>query len=134
LPTSLKFVNGEAKYLLRRILRGNVPSSVLNRPKQGFAIPLSHWFRSGWQDRARPFLLEGGLADYFDRRCVERMLTEHTAGLVDHGEHLWLLLMFAAWREQYLSPSRLEPVASEPVPRVKVQTLDERRPRAAVSY
>lgn len=106
LPTALKFAHGEAKHLLRRVLRGNVPEAVLNRPKQGFAIPLTHWFRVGWHEMARPLLLEGSLTEYFRRGCIERMLTEHTAGHVDHGEHLWLLLMFAAWHEQYMIPKQ----------------------------
>jgi asparagine synthase (glutamine-hydrolysing) len=106
LPTALKFARGEAKHLLRRVLRGNVPDAVLNRPKQGFAIPLTHWFRAGWQEMARPLLLEGAMSEYFTRNCIERMLTEHAAGHVDHGEHLWLLLMFAAWHEQYMIPKQ----------------------------
>lgn len=109
LPTELKFAHGEAKYLLRRVLRGHAPHSVLHRPKQGFAIPLSHWFRSGWQDMARPLLLEGPMREYFARGCVERMLHEHAAGVIDHGEHLWLLLMFAAWHVRYASPEQYEP-------------------------
>jgi asparagine synthase (glutamine-hydrolysing) len=103
LPTALKSAHGEAKYLLRRLLRNQVPPSVLRRPKQGFAIPLSHWFRTGWQDMARPLLLEGVLSQYFDRHCIERMLAEHLSGRIDHGEHLWLLLVFAVWHRQYLS-------------------------------
>lgn len=104
LPTRLKFAHGEAKYLLRRVLRGNAPQAVLNRPKQGFAIPLTHWFRAGWREIAQPLLLESVMSEYFQRDCIERMLTEHAAGYVDHGEHLWLLLMFAAWHEQYMTP------------------------------
>ncbi|MBI3302976.1 MAG: asparagine synthetase B, partial [Deltaproteobacteria bacterium] len=103
LPTDLKFANGEAKYLLRCLLREQVPPSVLSRPKQGFAIPLSQWFRAGWQETARPLLLEGALRQYFDRRCVERMLEEHVSGRIDHGEHLWLLLVFAVWHQRYLA-------------------------------
>jgi asparagine synthase (glutamine-hydrolysing) len=106
LPTALKFAYGEAKHLLRRVLRGNAPDAVLNRPKQGFAIPLTHWFRAGWQEMARPLLLEGAMTEYFERGCIERMLMEHAAGYVDHGEHLWLLLMFAAWHEQYMMPKQ----------------------------
>lgn len=133
LPTSLKLAHGQTKYLLRRVLRNQVPHTVLDRPKQGFAIPLSHWFHSGWQDLARPLLLEGNLDDYFDRRCVERMVTEHASGLIDHGEHLWLLLMFAAWCEQYLSSSALTYAASDSSPLAVVVTLDEQRSRALVS-
>jgi asparagine synthase (glutamine-hydrolysing) len=134
LPTSMKLANGEAKYLLRRVLRGNVPSTVLDRPKQGFAIPLSHWFRSGWREFAAPLLLEGGLGDYFERRCIERMLAEHTTGLIDHGEHLWVLLMFAAWHEQYVSPGRTEPVGLGPLPPAEVQTSAGQFPHEVASY
>ncbi|MBI3303548.1 MAG: asparagine synthase (glutamine-hydrolyzing) [Deltaproteobacteria bacterium] len=103
LPTNLKVMRGEAKYLLRCLLRDYVPATVLSRPKQGFAVPLSHWFRGEWQEVARPLLLEGLAGQYFDRRCMERMLSEHAAGRFDHGEHLWLLLVFAVWHQQYLS-------------------------------
>lgn len=113
LPTSLKFAHGEAKYLLRRVLCGNVPQTVLKRPKQGFAIPLTHWFRVGWQEMARPLLLEGFMTEYFQRGCIERMLMEHAAGYVDHGEHLWLLLMFAVWHEQYMTPQRRSVMESD---------------------
>jgi asparagine synthase (glutamine-hydrolysing) len=114
LPTALKFAHGEAKYLLRRVLRGNVPEAVLSRPKQGFAIPLTHWFRAGWQEMARPLLLEGAMTEYFEHGCIERMLTEHAAGHVDHGEHLWLLLMFAVWHKQYMIPKQHPVMESKP--------------------
>jgi asparagine synthase (glutamine-hydrolysing) len=102
LPTALKFAHGETKYVLRTLLRGQVPAAVLNRPKQGFAIPRARWFRGNWQEMARPLLLESDMTQYFARHCLERMLQEHSSGAVDHGEHLWLLLVFAVWQKHYL--------------------------------
>jgi asparagine synthase (glutamine-hydrolysing) len=102
LPTSYKFSNGETKHLLRTLLRGRVPPAVLTRPKQGFAIPRARWFRGDWQEMVRSRLLEGEMSQYFARPCLERMLEEHASGRTDHGEHLWLLLVFAVWHEQYL--------------------------------
>jgi asparagine synthase (glutamine-hydrolysing) len=130
LPTRFKFAHGEAKYLLRRLLRGQVPDSVLDRPKHGFAIPLAQWFRAGWQDTARPLLLEGGVPHYFDRGCVERMLQEHASGLIDHSEHLWLLLVFAMWHQQYLSGTNRQNEAERNLP-WSVTEEKRQRPMAA---
>lgn len=102
LPTAYKFGNGETKHLLRTLLRGQVPPSVLSRPKQGFAIPRARWFRGDWQETARALLLESEMSQYFARPCLERMLEEHASGRIDHGEHLWLLLVFAVWHKHYL--------------------------------
>src|SRR5207245_1584595 len=91
LPTSLKFRGGVGKTLLRRSLEGRVPSAVLTRPKQGFAVPLCEWFREGWQNEARELLFEGGATRYFRREGVQALLDEHARGVADHGEHLWVL-------------------------------------------
>ena len=44
LPAGLRMRGAEAKYLLKRVLRGRVPDAVLTRPKQGFGVPLELWF------------------------------------------------------------------------------------------
>jgi asparagine synthase (glutamine-hydrolysing) len=116
LPTAYKFVHGESKHLLRSLLRGHVPPAVLNRPKQGFAIPRARWFRGDWQKTARPLLLEGDMGEYFARPCLERMLKEHASGRIDHGERLWLLLVFAAWYKRYLREPDWTSPKSAPLP------------------
>jgi asparagine synthase (glutamine-hydrolysing) len=102
LPTSWKQRGGVSKWILRRVLAGRVPATVLTRPKQGFAIPLAQWLRDGWHETARAMLLDGAVPRYFARAAVERMLAEHARGPIDHSEHLWLLLVFAAWHQRYL--------------------------------
>jgi asparagine synthase (glutamine-hydrolysing) len=44
LPPDLRFRDGKTKHLLKRALEGRVPTEVLSRPKQGFAVPLVSWF------------------------------------------------------------------------------------------
>jgi asparagine synthase (glutamine-hydrolysing) len=44
LPPSLRFRDGDTKYLLKRALEGRVPPEILTRPKQGLAVPLESWF------------------------------------------------------------------------------------------
>ena len=45
LPASMKFRNGETKYILKKALSGLVPDSILYRRKKGFGIPLAKWLR-----------------------------------------------------------------------------------------
>jgi len=45
LPTSLNMENGVGKQVLRELLYRHVPRQLLERPKQGFAVPLGSWLR-----------------------------------------------------------------------------------------
>lgn len=45
LPDHYKIRGQETKYLLRKILYKHVPPTLLERPKQGFAIPIDAWLR-----------------------------------------------------------------------------------------
>src|SRR5256885_3624225 len=41
----LKLRDGTTKYIFKRALRGTLPPVIIDRPKQGFAVPLAGWFR-----------------------------------------------------------------------------------------
>jgi len=42
---TLKLRRMTRKYLLRRLMRGRIPDAIIDRPKQGFGVPLDAWFR-----------------------------------------------------------------------------------------
>ncbi|HET9387420.1 MAG TPA: asparagine synthase (glutamine-hydrolyzing) [Gemmatimonadales bacterium] len=92
LPNRWKYRNGTRKYLLRRALRGLVPSSVLGKPKQGFAPPIASWLRRlpapGPQTAALP-----GLDDEAFRRQWQR----HQMGMTDERLLLWTWLTLQQW-------------------------------------
>lgn len=105
LPMEFKVREGETKYLLRQALYRLVPRKLIDRPKMGFGIPVNRWLRNELRplldeylgpDRIRKegFLLPAG---------VSRVVSEHLSGRRDHQYRLWALLVFALWRERYLS-------------------------------
>lgn len=49
LPDHLKIKGGETKYLLRQLLFKHVPRELIERPKQGFSIPIQKWLLSSLQ-------------------------------------------------------------------------------------
>lgn len=104
LPVSLKLRLSGGKYLLRQVARGLLPDSVLVKRKQGFAIPLSEWFRTSLHDMMRDIVSSRAFRErgIFDPVAVERSLAAHHKGEANYSEHLWLVLMFELWARRFM--------------------------------
>ena len=117
-PTSLKLKNGRSKHLLRRLLERRVPPSIVNRPKQGFAVPVAEWLRGPLAAMAGDLLQDGRLHErgIFNPAAIARLWSEHRDHKRDHGHRLWSLLMLELWFRQFVdgatSPSRTRTLAA----------------------
>jgi asparagine synthase (glutamine-hydrolysing) len=102
LPSSLKMNSTESKFLLKKAMEPRLPHDVLYRPKMGFAVPLSQWFRGPLRERVKDAVLSGPLLEtgFFDAHMLNRILTDHQSGKRDYSGPLWSLLMFAAFLKQ----------------------------------
>jgi asparagine synthase (glutamine-hydrolysing) len=91
IPTAAKTRGGELKGLLKRAVRGVLPDDVVDRPKQGFRVPVDEWFLDRLGQRTRSeldaFCRE---TDLLDRREVERVLQRPR-------RDAWYLLNLALW-------------------------------------
>jgi len=113
---------GEGKHILKQIARKHLPAEVIDRPKMGFAIPISDWWRTDFGglgtlmmeklSKEKPF---GRVHEVLgiDVGFVREMIDEHrTAGGMapvfttravrarDHGQRLFSLVSLAIWAEQ----------------------------------
>jgi len=106
LPTSVLMPGRRPKGLLRSIAADLLPAAIADRPKQGFAIPIGHWFKTTLTSTLRDYLFSGHLDKLgFNRRSVERLLHEHVEGHGDHTHRLFALLsltIWLAWLENHL--------------------------------
>jgi len=104
LPISLKMRRWRGKHLLRRVAADLLPPSVLQKRKQGFAIPLAEWFRTSLRVMLGDLVSSRAFSErgVFDRNVVERSLKQHAAGDADHSERLWLVLMFELWARHFM--------------------------------
>ena len=99
LPTDLRVRANRGKHLLRRAAARWLPPPVLQKKKQGFAIPLGQWFRGPLRGLASD-LIE---SQAFDQRglirqaAARRFLQRHLAGEADFGEVLWLICSLELW-------------------------------------
>ncbi|HEU4938833.1 MAG TPA: asparagine synthase (glutamine-hydrolyzing) [Vicinamibacterales bacterium] len=107
LPADLKIKNGRKKHLLKEAAANLLPSQILNRRKQGFAVPVGGWFRGDLRDFFADVLLSQRARQrgYFNGRFVDRIVREHMTGRRDHTLRLWALVVFELWHRQYLDPA-----------------------------
>jgi asparagine synthase (glutamine-hydrolysing) len=112
LPASLRIRGGRGKHLLRQVARRWLPAEVLDKPKQGFAIPLAAWFRGPLRELAADLIASRAFRErgLMRAEAAERYLAAHLAGRADFGETLWLILSLELWARRYLDAAP-EPVA-----------------------
>ncbi|MGH7522595.1 MAG: asparagine synthase (glutamine-hydrolyzing) [Gemmatimonadales bacterium] len=97
LPSELKMRGGRGKWLLRRAIEGLVPARVLEKPKQGFAVPLRRWFREELRHSVDALLGDSLAYRYADRGAVQRMIREHRTQRRDHAGVIWRVLVLHGW-------------------------------------
>ncbi len=97
-PARHKLQHGRGKTVLRAAVAPWLPAEILNRPKQGFAMPLGAVLRQGMprvRDRlSDPTFLDAGLVR---PDAVVRLLDEHASGRLDHAQTIWQLLVLAGF-------------------------------------
>jgi asparagine synthase (glutamine-hydrolysing) len=103
LPPGLRLRGLTTKYVLKRVLRGRLPDTIITRPKKGFGVPLARWFRGEFGS-----LLEDVCAPEAIRReglfrpeVVQRLLREHREGRQDHRKKLYTMLAWQLWAARY---------------------------------
>jgi asparagine synthase (glutamine-hydrolysing) len=120
LPASLKIRNGRRKHILKEVAATLLPRDILERPKQGFGVPLGSWFRGNLRELFADTLLSPRSLErgYFQAPFVRRLVDEHVSGKRDHTLRLWQLVVFERWHRQYVDryPGNSFPLSIPPVP------------------
>lgn len=103
-PFSRKIRNTQGKWLLKQLLYRYVPKNLVERPKMGFGVPIDEWLRGPLKDWAYDLLSAERLCNdgFFNIDVVQKCLQEHMSGNRNHQYRLWVVLMFQAWKDQWL--------------------------------
>ncbi|HZD52494.1 MAG TPA: asparagine synthase (glutamine-hydrolyzing) [Woeseiaceae bacterium] len=103
LPPHLRRGHLGPKHLLRSILYRYVPRELVERPKQGFAIPLESWLKTDLRALVNDYLAPDRIrrAGVMDPVLVRRSVDRFFKGDMTLATPLWLLLAFEMWRENW---------------------------------
>lgn len=129
IPADLKVRGGQKKWIFREALRGWLPDEILDRPKQGFSIPVSDWFRAELRDEVREVLLdERTLArGYFRPAAVHNLLARQAAGVDTASKRVWALFMLEQWHREFVdTPSAGDGAAPRAVELANIGVTEDR--------
>jgi asparagine synthase (glutamine-hydrolysing) len=104
LPREMRVQNRRGKHILRRVAARLLPSAVLEKPKQGFGIPLGDWFRGPLRALAADVIESRQFRErgHLQQNAARKYLAAHLKGEADYGEILWLILCLELWARRFL--------------------------------
>jgi asparagine synthase (glutamine-hydrolysing) len=99
LPNTAKVRHGQGKWILRQVLGRYLPRHLIDRPKQGFDVPIGAWLKGPLRSWAADLLAEPRLRrqGMLDVRRVQNCWLDHLSGRRDHSRALWAVLMLQSW-------------------------------------
>ncbi len=119
LPFEYKLRGGVSKALLKHSMRDLLPASIFARGKQGFAVPLKHWFGNQFKDLLGDVLSPEAIRrrGMFDPEAVARLVQRATddPSEVRAGRLMWALLVFELWSRAFLDQAPEKPSSATPL-------------------
>lgn len=104
LPVKFKLKGNRTKYILKKLMKGKLPGGILNRKKQGFALPVAEWLRGDLKEFCDETLSQKNMdkIGLFDYNYIEKLKREHFSKKNNHKQKLWALLVFTLWHNRWV--------------------------------
>jgi asparagine synthase (glutamine-hydrolysing) len=103
LPSHFKIQGSRQKVILKDLMKGKLPPSILRRKKVGFDIPAHQWLRGPLRELMRDTLAAGasGHAEVFRPAAIEACMRRHLERRANLGYHLWGLMILFLWMRRW---------------------------------
>ena len=103
LPQNMKIRGLTQKFILKELMRGRLPETVLHRKKTGFDIPAHDWFRGVLRPLLMDTLTPQAIAStgIFDARAIQSLISDHMERRINAGFQLWGLLTLFLWMKRW---------------------------------
>ncbi len=105
LPGSMKIKGDRVKSILKDAVAELLPEGLVDRPKEGFVMPINDWLL----DSLRPFVMDTLSASRLTRHgllepiAIRGLLDRYYAGEKTLASRIWNLVSFQVWWERYIS-------------------------------
>ena len=103
LPARLKIRGSQRKYLLKELMKGKLPTGVLNRQKIGLDIPTHDWLRGPLRELLMDTLATDTIerARLFHPGVIQNFIQLHMERRGNFGFHLWGLMILFLWLDKW---------------------------------
>jgi len=103
LAGSCKLRRFTLKYLLKEVMRQDLPEEIIRKKKIGLEIPYSKWFCHELRELMLGYLSPANLRQvpFLKPAFIEKVIAEHLGKKRDRGRELWGLLNFSVWYLQH---------------------------------
>ena len=105
LPYEMRRGDLGGKHILKKILYKYLPRELVDRPKQGFGIPLQKWLKTDLSYLLDHYLSNNRIMNSspLDAKIVSQTVNEFRKGSGNDVNRIWLILAFEMWREKWVS-------------------------------
>ena len=88
IPEKFKIKGSNSKIILKDLISNYLPRELIERPKQGFGVPISKWMQTDLNKWTKEMLSKdiNDTHGFFNQQVVEKFLSEHLDGKKNH-EH-----------------------------------------------
>lgn len=103
-PRQYKIRKDQGKILMKKLLSRYIPDSLIDRPKQGFSIPLYDWLKGDLFAWANELILSDELYrdDILNHgECIQMWRNYLTGNAMHTQSTIWSLLMYLEWKKTY---------------------------------
>ena len=99
----LKIRSGNVKDILKKAVAPLLPPGIIDRPKEGFVLPIFDWMQEKYRGYCEEVLSPERLKahGYLNLPVVQNMLLRYNAGERALNGRIWNLMMFQLWWEEY---------------------------------
>ena len=104
-PVERKIQNGVNKWLLRKIAKNFLPSSIVNTPKRPLQVPQTEWFRGSlknWVESMIEVALEQYGGVWLDVKSVRREWDQFVNIQTDNSFYIWQWVSIGLFHECFL--------------------------------
>lgn len=112
LPPRFKQHGRTGKWVLKKAMQTDLPSTVIDRPKVGFGAPLRHWLRHDLRPLMSEVLSEKSLRErgLFDPTGVRRLIELNATRQLDASYSIFSMICIELWCRMFLDRPTPEPI------------------------
>ncbi len=103
LPGKYKIRGLTTKFIAKKVFGSRIPREIVQRKKVGFPVPYDFWLRKDLRGWLRDILLDRRTLarGYFDKRCIERLISEDLRR-GGYSKELFSLAVLEMWHRVFL--------------------------------